>query len=169
MKFVQNAAGAILGPMDSWLVLLRGTKTLPIRMERTNQNALALAEHLGAHRASSRCSTPACRTIPTTRWRRVGRGFGGLISFDVGSIEAAREILPRFRLMSLAGLGGVDADLAPAVMTHASVPAGAGAAIGITDGLIRISVGIEDIDDLEDVDQALGLSAAVGASAIAGG
>jgi cystathionine beta-lyase/cystathionine gamma-synthase len=158
MKFVQNAAGAILGPMDSWLVL-RGTKTLPIRMERTNQNAQALAEHLAAHPRVVSVLYPGLPDHPHRDLAaRQMRGFGGLISFDVGSLEAARKVLPRFRLMSLAeSLGGVETLIShPAVMTHASVPAERRAAIGITDGLIRISVGIEDIDDLkEDVDQAL--------------
>jgi cystathionine beta-lyase/cystathionine gamma-synthase len=158
MKFVQNAAGAILGPMDSWLVL-RGTKTLPIRMERTNANAQALAEHLAAHRRVASVIYPGLPDHPhhalaTTQMR----GFGGLISFDVGSIDAARAVLPRFKLMSLAeSLGGVETLIShPAVMTHASVPPDRRAAIGITDGMIRISVGIEDVDDLkEDLDQAL--------------
>jgi cystathionine beta-lyase/cystathionine gamma-synthase len=86
------------------------------------------------------------------------RGFGGLISFDVGSLDAARTVLPRFRLMSLAeSLGGVETLIShPAVMTHASVPPERRAAIGISDGMIRISVGIEDVDDLkEDLDHAL--------------
>jgi cystathionine beta-lyase/cystathionine gamma-synthase len=159
MKFVQNAAGAILGPMDSWLVL-RGTKTLPVRMERTNQNAQALAEHLAAHPRVASVLYPGLPEHPHHALAaRQMRGFGGLISFDVGSLEAARRVLPRFRLMSLAeSLGGVETLIShPAVMTHASVPPERRAAIGITDGLIRISVGIEDIDDLkEDVDQALG-------------
>jgi cystathionine beta-lyase/cystathionine gamma-synthase len=158
MKFVQNAAGAILGPMDSWLVL-RGTKTLPIRMERTNANAQALAEHLAGHRKVKSVLYPG---LPDHQHHALAkkqmRGFGGLISFDVGSIDAAREVLPRFRLMSLAeSLGGVETLIShPAVMTHASVPPDRRAAIGITDGMIRISVGIEDVDDLrEDLDQAL--------------
>jgi cystathionine beta-lyase/cystathionine gamma-synthase len=159
MKFVQNAAGAILGPMDSWLVL-RGTKTLPIRMERTNANAQALAEHLAAHPKVQSVLYPGLREHPHHALAtRQMRGYGGLISFDVGSIEEARRVLPRFRLMSLAeSLGGVETLIShPAVMTHASVPADRRAAIGITDGMIRISVGIEDIDDLkEDVDRALG-------------
>ena len=106
MRFVQATAEAILGPMDSWLVL-RGTKTLPIRMERTNQNALALAEHLGAHPRVQSVLYPGLPDHPHRAGGASDRGFGGLVSFDVGSIEAAREILPRFRLMSLAGLGGV--------------------------------------------------------------
>jgi cystathionine beta-lyase/cystathionine gamma-synthase len=158
MKFVQNAAGAILGPMDAWLVL-RGTKTLTVRMERTNANAHALAEHLARHPAVKSVIYPGLPDHPHHELAtRQMRGFGGLISFDVGSIDAAREVLPRFRLMSLAeSLGGVETLIShPASMTHASVPPERRAAIGITDGMIRISVGIEDIDDLrEDVDQAL--------------
>jgi cystathionine beta-lyase/cystathionine gamma-synthase len=158
MKFVQNAAGAILGPMDSWLVL-RGTKTLPIRMERTNANAQAIAEHLAKHPNVQSVIYPGLPDHPHHALaKKQMRGFGGLISFDVGSIEAARAVLPRFRLMSLAeSLGGVETLIShPAIMTHASVPADRRAAIGITDGMIRISVGIEDVDDLkEDLDQAL--------------
>ncbi len=158
MKFVQNAAGAILGPMDSWLVL-RGTKTLPIRMERTNANARALAEHLARHKRVQSVLYPGLPEHPHHALaKKQMRGFGGLIAFDVGSLEAARAVLPRFRLMSLAeSLGGVETLIShPAVMTHASVPPERRAAIGITDGMIRISVGIEDVEDLkEDLDQAL--------------
>jgi cystathionine beta-lyase/cystathionine gamma-synthase len=158
MKFVQNAAGAILGPMDAWLIL-RGTKTLPIRMERTNANAMAIAEHLAGHAKVQSVIYPGLPDHPHHALaRKQMRGFGGLISFDVGSLEVARAVLPRFRLMSLAeSLGGVETLIShPAIMTHASVPAERRAAIGITDGLIRISVGIEDLDDLkEDLDYAL--------------
>jgi cystathionine beta-lyase/cystathionine gamma-synthase len=159
MKFVQNAAGAILGPMDSWLIL-RGTKTLPIRMERTNSNSMAIAEHLAAHNKVERVIYPGLSDHPHHALAKTQmRGFGGLITFDVGSLEAARTVLPRFKLMSLAeSLGGVETLIShPAIMTHASVPPERRAAIGITDGMIRISVGIEDVDDLkEDLDQALG-------------
>jgi cystathionine beta-lyase/cystathionine gamma-synthase len=158
MKFVQNAAGAILGPMDSWLVL-RGTKTLPIRMERTNANAQALAEHLANHPRVKSVIYPGLPDHPHHDLaKKQMRGFGGLITFDVGSIDAAKTVLPRFKLMSLAeSLGGVETLIShPAIMTHASVPPERRGAIGITDGMIRISVGIEDIEDLkEDVDQAL--------------
>lgn len=158
IKFVQNAAGAIMGPMDAWLVL-RGTKTLPIRMERTNANAQALAEHLTRHPRVQSVIYPGLPDHPHHALAaRQMRGFGGLISFDVGSLERAREVLPRFRLMSLAeSLGGVETLIShPAIMTHASVPPERRAAIGITDGMIRISVGIEDVEDLkEDLDQAL--------------
>jgi cystathionine beta-lyase/cystathionine gamma-synthase len=159
MKFVQNAAGAILGPMDSWLIL-RGTKTLPIRMERTNTNSMAIAEHLAGHSKVKSVIYPGLSDHPHHALaKRQMRGFGGLISFDVGSLEAARTVLPRFKLMSLAeSLGGVETLIShPAIMTHASVPADRRASIGITDGMIRISVGIEDVADLkEDLDQALG-------------
>jgi cystathionine beta-lyase/cystathionine gamma-synthase len=158
MKFVQNAAGAILGPMDSWLIL-RGTKTLPIRMERTNENAMKIAEHLAGHKKVKSVIYPGLSQHPHHALaKKQMRGFGGLISFDVGSLETARAVLPRFRLMSLAeSLGGVETLIShPAIMTHASVPPERRAAIGITDGMIRISVGIEDADDLkEDLDYAL--------------
>jgi cystathionine beta-lyase/cystathionine gamma-synthase len=158
IKFVQNAAGAILGPMDSWLVL-RGTKTLTVRMERTNANALVLADHLAKHPRVNSVIYPGLKDHPHHALaKKQMRGFGGLITFDVGSLDAARNVLARFKLMSLAeSLGGVETLIShPAVMTHASVPADRRGAIGITDGMIRISVGIEDIDDLkEDVDQAL--------------
>ena len=158
MKFVQNAAGAILGPMDSWLVL-RGTKTLPIRMERTNANSQILAEYLKGHAKVASVIYPGLPDHPHHALAsKQMRGFGGLISFDVGSLEAARTVLPRFKLMSLAeSLGGVETLIShPAIMTHASVPPERRAAIGITDGMIRISVGIEDVEDLrEDLEQAL--------------
>jgi cystathionine beta-lyase/cystathionine gamma-synthase len=158
LRFVQNAAGAILGPMDAWLVL-RGTKTLPIRMERTNANAQEIAEFLAGHGAVTRAIYPGLPTHPHHALAtRQMRGYGGLISFDVGSIERARTVLKRVRLMALAeSLGGVETLIShPAVMTHASVPAERRAALGISDGLIRISVGIEDVADLvDDLRQAL--------------
>jgi cystathionine gamma-lyase/homocysteine desulfhydrase len=144
--------------MDSWLVL-RGTKTLTVRMERTNSNAQALAEYLDGHKQVQSVIYPGLPAHPHHALaKKQMRGFGGLISFDVGTLDAARAVLPRFRLMSLAeSLGGVETLIShPAVMTHASVPADRRAAIGITDGMIRISVGIEDVDDLkEDLEQAL--------------
>jgi cystathionine beta-lyase/cystathionine gamma-synthase len=159
MKFVQNAAGAILGPMDSWLIL-RGTKTLTVRMERTNDNAQAIAEYLEAHPKVTRTIYPGLRSHPHHALaRKQMRGFGGLISFDVGSLENARTVLNRLRLMALAeSLGGVETLIShPAIMTHASVPKERREMLGITDGLIRISVGIEDVEDLQaDLDQALG-------------
>jgi len=159
MRFVQNAAGAILGPMDAWLVL-RGTKTLPIRMERTNANTMRLAEYLAAHPRVSRTIYPGLPSHPHHALAsRQMKGFGGLISFDVGSLDRSREVLGKVRLMALAeSLGGVETLIShPAMMTHASVPAERRATLGITDGLLRVSVGIEDIADLiDDLAQALG-------------
>ncbi len=158
MRFVQNAAGAILGPMDAWLVL-RGTKTLDVRMERTNANTMALATFLDAHPRVTRTIYPGLPSHPQHELAvRQMRGFGGLISFDTGSLEAATRLLGRVRLMALAeSLGGVETLIShPAVMTHASVPPDRRAALGITDGLVRVSVGIENIEDLtEDLAQAL--------------
>ncbi|MDO8793822.1 MAG: PLP-dependent aspartate aminotransferase family protein [Vicinamibacterales bacterium] len=158
LRFVQNAEGAILGPMDSWLVL-RGTKTLPVRMERHNANALALAEMLSAHPQVARTIYPGLPSHPEHALaRRQMRGFGGLVSLDLGSLDRARTLLESVRLIALAeSLGGVESLIShPATMTHASVPAERRQALGITDGLVRLSVGIEDLDDLrEDLTGAL--------------
>jgi cystathionine beta-lyase/cystathionine gamma-synthase len=160
LKFVQNAAGAILSPFDSWLVL-RGTKTLQVRMDRHSTNGQALAEFLSGHPKVSRVIYPGLPDHPqhALARRQMPRGFGGMLTFEVASFERAREVLNRFKLMSLAeSLGGVETLVChPATMTHASVPADRRAAIGLTDSMIRISAGIEDIEDLkEDLDQALG-------------
>ena len=158
LKFVQNAEGAILGPMDAWLVL-RGTKTLPIRMERHNVNALALAGYLASHPKVKHVHYPGLASHPQHELAKCQmRGFGGLISFQLGSLERARTVLNSVRLMALAeSLGGVETLIShPATMTHASVPPERRAQIGITDDLVRVSVGIEDIEDLkEDLAQAL--------------
>jgi len=152
LTFVQNAAGAILSPFDSWLVL-RGTKTLPLRMQQHNANGMALAEFLTAHPKVRHVYYPGLPTHPQYDLaKRQMRGFGGMIAFELGSLEAARRLLNTVKLMSLAeSLGGVETLIShPATMTHASVPAEHRQAIGITDGLVRISAGIEDIDDLKD-------------------
>ena len=158
MAFVQNAGGSILGPFDAWLVL-RGTKTLPLRMARHSANGLALAEFLEAHRKVSRVYYPGLASHPQHALAaRQMQGFGGMLAFDVGSLEAARRLLNGVRLMALAeSLGGVETLIShPATMTHASVPAERRLALGITDSLVRISAGVEDIDDLkEDLLQAL--------------
>jgi cystathionine gamma-lyase/cystathionine beta-lyase/cystathionine gamma-lyase/homocysteine desulfhydrase len=158
LRFVQNAEGAILGPMDAWLVL-RGTKTLPVRMERHNANAMVLAEYLASHPKVARVHYPGLSSHPQhSLARRQMRGFGGLISFELGSFERARTLLNHVRLLALAeSLGGVETLIShPATMTHASVPADRRRQIGITDDMVRISVGIEDVDDLkDDLDQAL--------------
>ncbi|HEX3702609.1 MAG TPA: PLP-dependent aspartate aminotransferase family protein [Vicinamibacterales bacterium] len=152
LKFVQNAEGAILGPFDSWLVL-RGTKTLPIRMIQHNANGLALAEYLEKHPKVQRVYYPGLPSHPQHDLaKRQMRGFGGMLSFEMGSLEAARTVLNSVRLHALAeSLGGVESLIShPASMTHASVPPDRRAALGLTDGLVRISAGIEDIDDLKD-------------------
>ena len=158
LRFVQNAEGAILGPMDAWLVL-RGTKTLTVRMERHNQNAMALAEFLAAHPKVTRVHYPGLASHPQHALARTQmRGFGGLISFELGSLERARTLLNGVRLMALAeSLGGVETLIShPASMTHASVPPERRLEIGITDDMVRVSVGIEDLEDLrEDLAQAL--------------
>jgi cystathionine beta-lyase/cystathionine gamma-synthase len=158
LAFVQNAAGAILGPFDAWLVL-RGTKTLALRMERHNANGLAIAEYLEQHPRVMRVHYPGLASHPQHALaRRQMRGFGGMIAFDVGSLEAARRLLNAVRLCALAeSLGGVETLIShPATMTHASVPAERRAALGIGDGLVRISVGLEDLEDLKaDLGQAL--------------
>jgi cystathionine beta-lyase/cystathionine gamma-synthase len=158
LKFVQNAEGAILGPFDSWLVL-RGTKTLALRMQQHSTTGLALAEFLSGHPKVKKVFYPGLPTHPHYELaKRQMRGFGGMLAFDLGSLEAARRLLNAVRLHALAeSLGGVETLIShPATMTHASVPADRRAAIGITDGLVRISAGLEDLDDLkEDLQQAL--------------
>ena len=158
LKFIQNSEGAILSPFDSWLVL-RGTKTLPLRMMQHNANGLALAQFLATHPKVQRVYYPGLPSHPQHELaKRQMRGFGGMLSFDLGSLEAARRVLNNVRLHSLAeSLGGVETLIShPATMTHASVPDERRAALGITDGLVRISAGIEDIEDLkEDLAQAL--------------
>src|SRR5262245_10511847 len=158
LRFVQNAEGAILGPFDSWLVL-RGTKTLPIRMQQHNANGMALAQFLAAHPKVSKVYYPGLPSHPQYALaKRQMCGFGGMLSFEMGSLEKARTVLNKVRLCALAeSLGGVETLVShPATMTHASVPIERRLALGITDGLVRISAGIEDVEDLkEDLAQAL--------------
>jgi cystathionine beta-lyase/cystathionine gamma-synthase len=158
LKFVQNAAGAILSPFDSWLVL-RGTKTLAVRMAQHNINGQAVAEFLASHAKVESVVYPGLPTHPQHELaKRQMRGFGGMVSFDVGSVEAARLVCNGVKLMALAeSLGGVETLIChPASMTHASVPPERRAAIGLTESMVRISVGIEDPQDLiDDLRQAL--------------
>ena len=159
LKFIQNAAGAILGPFDSWLVL-RGVKTLAVRMERHNSNGLAVARHLDGHPKVKKVHYPGLPSHPQYELaKKQMTGFGGMLAFETGSLENARAVLKSVRLCSLAeSLGGVETLIShPATMTHASVPPEERQRLGITDGLVRISVGIEDVEDLiADLDQALG-------------
>jgi len=159
LGFIQNAAGAIMGPFDAWLVL-RGTKTLAVRMAQHNANGMALAGFLSTHPKVRGVLYPGLPNHPQHALaKRQMHGFGGMLTFDAGSFEAARSVCNRVKLMVLAeSLGGVETLIShPASMTHASVPPERRAAIGLTDSLVRISTGIEDPADLiEDIQQALG-------------
>jgi len=158
LKFLQNAAGAILGPFDSWLVL-RGVKTLAVRMQKHNENGMTVAKHLAGHPKVKKVSYPGLPSHPQYELaRKQMSGFGGMLAFETGSLENAKTVLKSVRLCALAeSLGGVETLIShPATMTHASVPPEERQRIGITDGLVRISVGIEDVEDLiADLDQAL--------------
>ncbi len=159
LKFIQNAAGAILSPFDSWLVL-RGTKTLAVRMQQHNINGQALAEFLEGHPKVKRVLYPGLPSHPQHELaKRQMKGFGGMLSFEVESFEEARRVCNGARLMALAeSLGGVETLIThPSSMTHASVPPERREQIGLSDALVRISAGIEDPQDLiEDLRQALG-------------
>ncbi len=156
--FVQNSAGAILSPFDSWLVV-RGTKTLALRMEQHDKSGRAVAAFLEEHPKVRKVYYPGSASHPQHALaRRQQRGFGGMVAFDVGSLAAAKKVLDSVRLCTLAeSLGGVETLIShPATMTHASVDEAKRQRLGITDGLVRISVGIEDTDDIiADLDQAL--------------
>jgi cystathionine beta-lyase/cystathionine gamma-synthase len=158
VRFLQFAAGAIPGPLDCWLGL-RGTKTLAVRMERHEANAKVIAERLAAHPAVKRTVYPGLPSHPQHELaKRQQSGFGGIITFETGSREAARILLEGLRIFALAeSLGGVESLVSqPAEMTHASVPEEDRRKLGITPGLVRISVGIEDLEDLwADLEQAL--------------
>jgi cystathionine gamma-lyase/cystathionine beta-lyase/cystathionine gamma-lyase/homocysteine desulfhydrase len=158
LRFVQNAAGAILSPFDSWLVL-RGTKTLAVRMPRHETNALEIAPFLRDNPKVRRVYWPGFPDHPGHDvHRRQASGFGALVSFDLGSLDAARRLLGAVRLCSLGeSLGGVETLIShPATMTHAGYTQAERDALGIGDGLVRISIGIEDASDLiGDLDRAL--------------
>jgi len=148
--FLQNAVGAILSPMDSWLVL-RGVKTLAVRMRRHEENGVAMANYLANHPKVKKVYYPGLPEHPQHALaQRQMNGFGAVISFELGSKENAANLLNRVRLCSLGeSLGGVETLIShPETMTHASVPIADRHRLGITAGLVRISVGIEDIEDL---------------------
>lgn len=160
LKFLQNAVGGVPGAFDSWLVL-RGLKTLALRMRQHTANAMQIGCFLEQHRRVKHVYYPGLDSHPQhdlARRQMVG-GFGGMLSFEVqGGVDAAREVARRTRLFTLAeSLGGVESLIElPALMTHASVPAARRQEIGIDDGLIRLSVGIEEPEDLiQDLVQAL--------------
>ncbi len=157
LQFILNAAGAVPGPLDSWLVL-RGTKTLHLRMAAHDSNGRRVARFLADLLGEERVIYPGLASHPQHELaKRQMTGFGGMISVEAGSRERAAQIVERVRVFTLAeSLGGVESLVChPATMTHASVPAERRQAIGITDGLIRLSVGVEDVDDLlNDLDSA---------------
>lgn len=159
IAFYQNAAGGVPGPFDSWLVL-RGIKTLAVRMDRHSQNARELADWLAKHPAVSRVYFPGLRNHPGHELaKKQMRDMGGMISISIkGGKDAALKFMTRTKLFSLAeSLGGVESLVChPATMTHASIPAEIRQARGIDDGLVRLSVGIEEVADLRgDLERAL--------------
>lgn len=157
--FIRNSSGAVPGPMDCWLTL-RGIKTLHVRMRRHNENGLAVAKYLEDHPSVDRVFFPG---LPSHEQHDLARrqmsGFTGMVSVDVGTLERTKALAENLNIFALAeSLGGVESLVnVPALMTHASVPEDRREAMGITPGLVRLSVGIEDIEDiLADLDSALG-------------
>ncbi|MEK6300973.1 MAG: cystathionine gamma-synthase [Acidobacteriota bacterium] len=159
MAFIQNAAGAIISPLDAWLVM-RGTKTLAVRMRQHDENGRIVAQFLSEHPKVQQVYYPGLKSHPQHELaRRQMTGFGGMISFETGSLENASRVLEGVKLCTLGeSLGGVETLIShPATMTHASVPEVERNRLGITDGLVRISVGIEDVEDIiADLDRAFG-------------
>jgi cystathionine beta-lyase/cystathionine gamma-synthase len=158
LKFVQNGVGAIISPLDAWLVL-RGTKTLALRMEQHDRSGRAVAAFLEEHPKVEKIYYPGSLSHPQHELaKRQQKGFGGMIAFDVGNLERARTVMESAKLCTLAeSLGGVETLIShPATMTHASVLPETRQRLGITDGLVRVSVGLEDTEDIiADLDQAL--------------
>ena len=157
LGFIQNASGAVPGPFDCWLAL-RGTKTLHLRMPRHDENGRRIAAWLAEHVGVERVIYPGLPSHPQHELAcRQMRGFGGMITVDLGSRDRAARVLERTRIFSLAeSLGGVESLIShPASMTHASVPPERRAALGITEGMVRLSCGVEDVGDLiADLDHA---------------
>jgi len=156
--FIQNSVGAILSPFDSFLVL-RGTKTLAVRMEAHDKNGRMVANFLAEHPRVEKVFYPGLASHPQHELaKRQQTGFGGMVAFETGSLNKTKKVLEGVKLCTLGeSLGGVESLIShPASMTHASVPQEKRESLGITDGLVRVSVGIEDIEDiLADLDQAL--------------
>jgi cystathionine beta-lyase/cystathionine gamma-synthase len=156
--FLQNGAGAVPGPMDCWLAL-RGIKTLTLRMRQHDANGTAIADWLSHHPRVTKLYYPGLSSHPQHDLaKRQMSGFGGMISFDVGDVDLAHRIAERTTIFALAeSLGGVESLIGhPASMTHASVPPAMRAAMGLTDSLVRLSVGIEEVEDLiADLDHAM--------------
>jgi len=158
LAFIQKSAGGIMSPFEAWLVL-RGVKTLAVRMEKHDENGRAMAEFLSGHKRVKKVFYPGLKSHPQYELaRRQMSGFGSMIAFETGSLSNAKRVLERVKLCVLGeSLGGVETLIShPATMTHAALGKEGRAKIGITDGLVRISVGIEDVDDLvADLEQAL--------------
>jgi cystathionine gamma-lyase len=158
LAFLQNAAGAVPGPWDCWLAL-RGTKTLHLRMRAHNENGQRIAEWLEGHPAVERVHYPGLASHPQHGLAREQMdGFTGMISIELGAKERARRFVEAVRVFALAeSLGGVESLIGhPAMMTHASVPPERRRRMGISDGLVRLSCGVEDVEDLlQDLEQAL--------------
>jgi cystathionine beta-lyase/cystathionine gamma-synthase len=159
LAFIQKSAGGIMSPFEAWLVL-RGVKTLAVRMEKHDENGRVIADFLNGHRRVKKVFYPGLQSHPQYELgRRQMSGFGSMISFETGSLGNAKRLLERVRVCVLGeSLGGVETLIShPATMTHAALGKEGRAKIGITDGLVRISVGIEDVEDLiDDLEQALG-------------
>lgn len=162
LGFLQNAAGGVPGPFDCWLAL-RGIKTLPLRMRQHDANGRKVAEWLAAHPKAQQVYYPGLPSHPQHELaQRQMSGFGGMISVDVGDAALARQIVEGTKIFVLAeSLGGVESLIGhPASMTHASVPKPMREAMGLTDSLVRLSCGIEDVEDLlADLEQAFGRTA----------
>lgn len=158
LRFLQKAVGGILSPFDAWLCL-RGTKTLAVRMKQHCENGMQVALWLARQGPVHKVYYPGLEEHPQHELaRKQMRGFGGMVSFDLGEFDRAARFLKSLRLCALAeSLGGVETIIThPATMTHAAIPADERLRIGITDGLIRISVGLEDVEDvIEDLDTAM--------------
>ncbi len=156
--FIQNSVGAILSPFDSFLVL-RGTKTLAVRMDAHDKNGRQVATFLAEHPKVQKVYYPGLVSHPQHELaKKQQKGFGGMVAFETGSFDNAKKVLESVKLCTLAeSLGGVESLIShPATMTHASVPLEKREKLGITDGLVRVSVGIEDVEDIIlDLDQAL--------------
>ncbi len=158
LAFVQKAVGAILSPFECWLVL-RGVKTLAVRMRQHDESGRVIAEYLSKHRKVKKVFYPGLKSHSQYELAcRQMSGFGALITFETGSLANAKKLLKRVRVCTLGeSLGGVETLIShPATMTHAAIGAKGRKAIGLTDGMVRISVGIEDVEDvIADLDQAL--------------
>ncbi len=158
LRYIQNAAGGVPSPFDCWLVL-RSTKTLAVRMERHNKNAIEFANYLDKSNLAKKIYYPGLPSHPQHELaKKQMRGFGGMISADFGDIDLAKKILKNVKVFTLGeSLGGVESLIShPASMTHAAVPKSDREKMGLTDSLVRFSVGIEDIEDLiADIEQAI--------------